>query len=181
MEILEALDLTFQHAQQVIGNVRPDQLDNKTPCPEWTVRDLLAHQIGVVAGMGAAASGQPRPDFTLAPDPAAQFAEVSAATLQAWRAPGALDRTVNGGPGPMPGRVLAGINVVDTATHTWDLATATGQPAALPEGIAEVAVEVSRQIMTPELRNGRFGQEVTPPAGADATTQLVAFLGRTPE
>ena len=105
MEILEALDLTFQHAQQVIGTVRPDQLDNKTPCPAWTVRDLLAHQIGVVAGMGAAASQQPRPDFTLAPDPAAQFAEVSAATLQAWRAPGALDRTVNGGPGPMPGRV----------------------------------------------------------------------------
>ena len=47
MEILEALDLTFQHAQQVIDNVRPDQLDNKTPCPEWTVRDLLEHQIGV--------------------------------------------------------------------------------------------------------------------------------------
>ena len=52
MEILEALDLTFQHAQQVIGNVRPDQLDDKTPCHEWgACRDLLfEHQIGVVAG-----------------------------------------------------------------------------------------------------------------------------------
>ena len=29
------------------------------------------------------------------------------------------------------GRVLAGINLLDTATHTWDLATATGHPTAL--------------------------------------------------
>ena len=181
MEILEALDLTFQHAQQVIGNVRPDQLDNKTPCPEWTVRDLLEHQIGVVAGLGAAAAGEPRPEFTLAADPAAQFAEVSAVTMQAWRAPGALERTVDAGPGPMPGRVLAGINLLDTATHTWDLATATGQPAALPPDVAETAVEECQAIVSPELRVGRFGPEVAAPAGADATTRLVAFLGRTPE
>jgi uncharacterized protein (TIGR03086 family) len=181
VEILDALDLTFQHAQQVIGNVRPDQLDNKTPCPEWTVRDLLEHQIGVVAGLGAAASGEPRPEFTLGSDPAAQFADASAATMRAWRAPGALDRIVEGGPGPMPGRVLAGINLVDTATHTWDLAAATDQPTALPSDVAEAAIEVSRQIMTPELRVGRFGPDVAVPADADATARLVAFLGRTPE
>jgi len=180
VEILEALDLTFQHAQHVIDNVRPDQLDNKTPCPEWTVRDLLTHQIGVVAGLGAAAAGEPRPDFTLSADPAAQFADVSAATLKAWQAPGALDRMVDGGPGPMPGRVLAGINLLDTATHSWDLATATGQPAALPPGVAEAAVEASRAIVSPEIRVGRFGPEVAAPDGADATTQLVTFLGRKP-
>ena len=123
----------------------------------------------------------PRPDFTLSADPAEQFAEVSAATMRAWRAPGALDRIVNAGPGPMPGRVLAGINLLDTATHTWDLATATGQPTALPEGVAEAAVEASREIVSPELRAGRFGPEVAAPAGADATAQLVAFLGRIPE
>ena len=182
MEILEALDLTFQHAQHVIGNVRPDQLDNKTPCPEWTVRDLLEHQIGVVAGLGAAAAGEPRPDFTLSADPAAQFAEVSAATMRAWRAPGALDRIVNAGPGPMPGRVLAGINLLDTATHTWDVATATGQPTALPDGVAEAAVEASR-----DDRLARAAASVASaprwPCRPEPTrrTRLVAFLGRTPE
>ena len=180
MEILDALDQTFEHAPHVIGNVRPDQLDNKTPCAEWTVRDLLEHQIGVVAGLGAAAAGEPRPSFTLGNDPAAQFAEVSAATLQAWRAPGALDQMIDAGPGPMPGRVLAGINLLDTATHTWDLATATGQPPALPAGVAAAAIEASQQIVTPQLREGRFGPAVAAPEGADATTQLIAFLGRTP-
>jgi uncharacterized protein (TIGR03086 family) len=180
VEILEALDRTFQHTQRVIDNVRPDQLDDKTPCPEWTVRDLLEHQIGVVAGLGAAAAGQPRPDFVLSADPAAQFAEVSTATLKAWQAPGALDQQINAGPGPMPGRVLAGINLLDTATHTWDLATATGQPSTLPADVADAAFELSQQIVSPQLREGRFGPEVSVAADADATTRLVAFLGRTP-
>ena len=180
MELTDALDLTFRHTHGVIAGVRPDQLDNKTPCAEWTVRDLLTHQIGVVAGMAAAASGAPRPDFKLSADPAAQFAQVSAAALEAWRAPGALDQIVNGGPGPMPGRVLAGINLLDTATHSWDLAMATGQPTELPDEVAEAALEAAHTIVSDELRAGRFGPEVTAPKSADATTQLVAFLGRTP-
>ena len=180
MDIVDALDQTFQHAQHVISGVRPDQLDNKTPCPEWTVRDLLEHQIGVVAGMGAAVAGEPRGEFKLSADPANQFATVSAAALAAWRAPGALDRTINAGPGPMPGQVLAGINLLDTATHTWDVAIATGQPAELPDAVAEAALEASHTIVSAELRAGRFGPEVAAPKGAAATERLVAFLGRTP-
>ncbi len=36
-------------------------------------------------------------------------------------------------------------------------------------------------IVSDELRVGRFGPEVAAPGERDATTQLVAFLGRTPE
>ena len=80
----------------------------------------------------------------------------------------------------MPGRVLAGINLLDTATHTWDLATATGQPSTLPDGVATAALEVSRATISPELRPGRFGPEVPVAADAGPTEQLVAFLGRRP-
>ena len=66
----------------------------------------------------------------------------------------------------MPGHALAGINLLDTATHTWDLATATGQPAALPDDVATAALEASRATITPEIRPGRFGPEVAAPAGA---------------
>ncbi len=80
----------------------------------------------------------------------------------------------------MPGHVVAGINLLDTATHTWDLATATGQPAELPEPVATAALEASEQIVSPEIRTGRFGPEQPVPAGASPTARLVAFLGRTP-
>jgi uncharacterized protein (TIGR03086 family) len=180
MDLVDALEQTFQHSHMVIGTVRADQFGDKTPCEEWAVRDLLEHMIGVVAGLGAAAAGTPAGDFALAADPAAQFQDAASSALTAWRAPGVLDRVIDGGPGPMPGRALAAINLLDTATHAWDLATATGQPAALPDDVAAAALEASLATITPELRPGRFGPELTPPAGAGPTERLVAFLGRTP-
>ncbi|MGH2684662.1 MAG: maleylpyruvate isomerase N-terminal domain-containing protein, partial [Actinomycetota bacterium] len=53
MDVVDSLELTFDHARGVIAAVRPNQHDAKTPCEEWTVRDLLGHMIGVVAGLGA--------------------------------------------------------------------------------------------------------------------------------
>jgi uncharacterized protein (TIGR03086 family) len=180
MDAIESLDQAFQHARRVIGGVQTVQLGDKTPCPEWTVRDLLEHMIGVVAGLGAAVGGGPREPFALGADPAAQFDAVSASAISAWRAPGVADRIIDGGAGPMPGGVLAGINLLDTATHTWDLATATGQPAALPADVASAALEAAHAIIAPEVRAGRFAPEVTTAEGADTTQQLVAFLGRQP-
>jgi uncharacterized protein (TIGR03086 family) len=180
MELIDALEQTFQHAQGVIGNVRDDQYDNPTPCSDWVVRDLLAHAIGVVAGLGAAAAGSPRTPFELGPHPTTQFQDAAAAALAAWRSPGVFDRVIDAGPGPMPGRVLAGINLLDTATHTWDIAIATGQPAQLPDEVAAKVLEVSRATISPEIRSGRFGPEVTVGDDAGPTEQLVAFLGRQP-
>jgi uncharacterized protein (TIGR03086 family) len=180
MDLIDALDRTFAHAHDVVAGVRPDQYDDKTPCAEWTVRDLLEHMIGVVDGLGAAASGRAPEPFTLSGDPAAQMHAAATGAMVGWRTPGVLDRVVDAGPGPMPGRALASINLLDTATHTWDLATATGQPSALPDDVATAALGASRVIVDDELRPGRFGPEVPAPAGATPTEALVAFLGRTP-
>jgi len=180
MDVIESLDHTFGHTATVIAGVQPDQLDQPTPCSEWTVRDLLEHMVSVVEGMGAAASGQGRKPFELSSDLTAQFDAAAAAAMAGWRTPGVLDKTVDGGPGPMPGRVLAGINLLDTATHAWDLATATGQDPTLPDDVAVAALEASRMIVSDDIRAGRFGPEVPASAAADPTAQLVAFLGREP-
>src|SRR5438874_11094586 len=116
MELIDSLEQTFTQAEGVIANVGEAQYADKTPCSEWTVGDLLEHMIGVVAGLGAAAGGQPRAPFVLAADPAAQFQDTAAGALEAWRSPGVMDRIIEAGPGPMPGRVLASINLLDTAT-----------------------------------------------------------------
>jgi uncharacterized protein (TIGR03086 family) len=180
MDLIDALDETFTNAGSVIAGVRRDQYADKTPCTEWTVEDLLNHMIGVVGRIGAAVGGVAPTPFELGSDPAAQFRELASVALAAWRKPGVFDRTMDVGAGPMPGRVLASINLLDTATHTWDLATATGQAPELPPAVAEVALSASRTIITEALRPGRFGPEQPAPAGASATQQLASFLGRTP-
>jgi uncharacterized protein (TIGR03086 family) len=136
--------------------------------------------IGVVEGLGAAAGGRPPAAVALAADPAAQFHHAADAALAAWRTPGVMDRVIDVVVAPMPGRMLASINLLDTANHTWDLATATGQPAELPEAVAAAAMEASRIVVSPELRPGRFGPELPATEDASATQRLVAFLGRTP-
>ena len=180
MDLIDALDRTFTHAHDVVASVRPDQYDDKTPCAEWTVRDLLGHMIGVVHGLGAAASGRTPKPFSLGADPAGQLQVAAAAAMTGWRTPGIFDQVIDGGAGPMPGRVLASINLLDTATHTWDLAIATGQPARLPDDIVAAAREASQMVVTEERRPGRFAPEVPVPTGATPTEALVAFLGRTP-
>jgi uncharacterized protein (TIGR03086 family) len=178
MEVVDALDQTFAHTGRVIAGVTPAQYDDPTPCTEWTVRELLEHVIGVVAGLGAAAAGNAPAPFELGADPAAQFGDAASAAIDAWRRPGVLESVVDGGAGSMPGQVYASINLLDTATHTWDLATATGQPSELPEPVAVAALEASRMIVTDQLRPGRFAAEQPAPADASPTQQLVAFLGR---
>ena len=82
MDVVDALDQTFTHTRQVIAGVTPAQYGDKTPCSEWTVKDLLEHMIGVVAGLGAAAGHSPAP-FELGADPAQQFADASSSALSA--------------------------------------------------------------------------------------------------
>ena len=180
MDLLVSLDHTFQHAGDVIAGVTPEQLDRATPCDEWTVRDLLGHMIGVVGLFGTMASGAPPEPFELGPDPAGQFRDLSRGTLAAWGRPGVFDEVLEARAGTMPGRVLATINLLDTATHSWDLARATGQPAELPDDVAQAALEASRQVVSEDLREGRFGPPLPAPDGAGPTDQLVAYLGRRP-
>jgi uncharacterized protein (TIGR03086 family) len=136
--------------------------------------------IGVVAGLGATAAGTAPSPFVLGDDPAAQFDAAATATLDAWRVPGTLERIIEGPAGALPGQVYAGINLLDTATHSWDLATACGLPSALPDDVARFTLDVARQTIAPEIRPGRFADEIPTTADAGPTEQLVAFLGRQP-
>ncbi|MGF1599150.1 MAG: TIGR03086 family metal-binding protein [Acidimicrobiales bacterium] len=183
MDLTAALAQTFDHTHVVIAGVKPDQLGNPTPCSEWDVRGLLSHTLGVVAGIGAAVGGdaQSSPDsFVLADDVAAQFRALADRTLAAWRAVG-LDGETNIGAGPMPRQAAISINLLDTATHSWDIARATGQPEALPTELADMILGVSQQVVSDDVRRvAGFAPAIGAADDADPTTKLVAFLGRQP-
>lgn len=172
-------------ARGVLANVSADQLDLDTPCREWKVRDLIDHLVGgqhwarcgvqgvEVSDTGA---GSADGDFVGAFDTAAQ------ANLAAFDEDGALARTVNPGFGDMPAPALMGLSTVDTFTHAWDLAKATGQDTDLAPDLAAALLAQSRQSIQPAFRSEEgsiFGLEQPAPESASPADQLAAFLGRT--
>jgi uncharacterized protein (TIGR03086 family) len=184
MDLLSALSQTFDHTHGVIAGVRADQMGNATPCTEWDVQALLGHALGVVAGIGGAVRGDPPPAdgaaFVLADDAAAQFRSLADSTLAAWTKAD-LTSEINIGAGPMPGSDALSINLLDTSTHAWDVARATGQPADLPEELAALVLGICQGFVTDEIRGfAGFSPAVAVSDAASSTTKLVAFLGRTP-
>ena len=118
--------------------------------------------------------------FPLDADVSAQFRAEADRTLAAWKAHG-LDGEVAIGAGPMPARLAASINLVDTTTHSWDLAKATRQDARIPDDLAPTVLAVARGFIDDDGRKlAGFDPPVPVANGAAPSDQLVAFLGRQP-
>jgi uncharacterized protein (TIGR03086 family) len=103
----------------------------------------------------------------------------SAAKLQAaFAQPGVLQRIYRGPLGEATDAERLQIRLYDLLAHGWDLAQATGQPAELPDDVAEQALAFVRIQLTEQARPGRFGPAQRVADHAPAIERLVAFLGR---
>ena len=74
-----------------------------------------------------------------------------------------------------------GIAFSDQLLHGWDVAKATGQDAAMPDGLAEAAYEMIHGRFTDDQRKGVFKAEVTVADDASAQDKLLAYTGRDPK
>jgi uncharacterized protein (TIGR03086 family) len=170
----------------VLTRVRPGQLSAATPCASWDVRALINHFVGTPGWAAAAVrtgDGTPAPDRDYAAgDYLASYDAAVRAALDAFAAPGALERLITLPFGEFPGAVLLGILAQDQFVHGWDLARATGQPADLDPGLAAELLASARTVITDAFRGpdgaALFGPARPPAPAAGAADRLAAFLGR---
>jgi uncharacterized protein (TIGR03086 family) len=81
----------------------------------------------------------------------------------------------------MAAQAAIALNLVDTSTHAWDIARATGQGGTLHDELAATVLAAARTIVNDQLRaQVGFDPPVAVPAGAGPMDQLVAFLGCQP-
>ncbi|HYK32894.1 MAG TPA: TIGR03086 family metal-binding protein [Streptosporangiaceae bacterium] len=190
MDLLAAFEGAVRSTAEVVKATPADLMDAPTPCTDWDVRALLNHVIGTMWLAEALFSDQP-PRYPMVPgglpptdlagyDPAAAYAEASAAALAAVSAGDALVRQHPTPLGEMPGPGLAGFTTLDILVHGWDLAKATGQPADLDGRLAAHVLGFAEQALTPDTRQARIGPALPAAADAPVTDRLVAFLGRLP-
>lgn len=163
----------------VVGTISEEQLDNPTPCDDFTVRGVLEHMIGGATAFAAAYRGEApgEPDLD---DVLAGFGPALEDLFAAVTAPGALDQQVAAPFGEVPGETFARFIVLDGLVHGWDLSTATGQPYEPPVELVAAVDEFAHQALDP-LRDGQtFGDAVEPGPDATPIERLAAYTGRRP-
>lgn len=173
----------------VVRHVRDEQLGDPTPCPAYTVADLLDHIDGLARAFTAAAVKQPVPGppdvdgSRLGDGWRERIAERLDTLAQAWRDPAAWTGETAAGGVDLPGEQAGQVAVNEVVTHGWDLAVATGQEYAVDDAsvaAAEAFVGLFSGPGTEDMRDGLFGPEVTPPPDATPLERLVAMAGRVP-
>ena len=178
------LEQAIAATRSVVANVRPDQLDDPTPCESWKVRDLINHTIGSqVFFVGALGGTAPEggPDYASGDFVQAYDAATSAA-VEAFAHEGVADRTFTLPFGELPGSAVGALLATDTFTHGWDLAKATGQPTDLDPDLAAALLDGARGAIQDGARgpDGKapFGAPQEAPDGCTSADELAAFLGR---
>ncbi len=186
MDIIHLHERALDETARLVGGVRPDQIGLPTPCSDWDVRALLAHLVGGNARYAAVAEGKPMgrgpvAADLLSDDPAGAYRRSAAAVTAAWRDPALLDRPFDLPFGVMPGRVAVGIHLIETVTHGWDLARATGQQPAFDPDVVAAAARFAQSSLTGERPPGApFAAPVPATDDRPELDRLAAFLGRTP-
>ena len=177
MDVLTQLDELGPLLAGIVGEISPDELDNPTPCANYKVRGVLEHMIGGATAFAAAFRGVEASDPDTS-DVLAGFGPALGGLVEAIREPGALERTVQAPFGEVPGDTFARFVVLDGLVHGWDLATATAQTYAPPDGLV-AEVQAFAEGALPPLRDGdTFADAVEAPASATPIERLAAFTGR---
>ena len=184
MDVVSALEVSYDQTAKLVANLDPAQLDAPSPCAGWDTRAMLNHLLGATWMFTSVNQGRPAGEDggdVIGDDPSLAVTAAAKENLASWRQPGAFegDRAYPFGTFPADGAAL--LNLEEVVVHNWDLAKATGQDLAIDPDIAQTIYDWGLTIGLDGFRaHGAFGPEVVVPASAPITDRLIGLLGRQP-
>lgn len=172
--------------------LRDDQLGAQTPCPAYTVGDLVEHIGGLAIAFTGAATKAGGP--TVSQAPAGDAARLGAdwqtripadllTMAAAWRDPAAWTGMTMAGGVDLPGEVAGLVALDEIFLHGWDLAVSTGQRFGYDDASLEVVHGFVLEAATPgheAMRDGIFGPVVDVPPDAPLLDRVLGLAGRDP-
>lgn len=179
---LRALDAVTN----VVDHAPPDRWEIRSPCPDWSARQLLGHIIDGQAQVVAMLTGQgPRQPVTdldelgrlASGHPVASWQRTQLATADALAR---VDPTASVATpiGESCATDMLAVALIEPLIHAWDLAIATGQQVTLdPEAVRGTLAAV--QALGSQLADsGMYHSALAAPPDASAQAKLLAALGR---
>jgi uncharacterized protein (TIGR03086 family) len=176
----------------LVSNVKDEALDRPTPCPAYSLGDLIEHVGGMALAFTAAARKE-RSAYTemtpagqasrLAPDWRERIPRDLTALAQAWADPGAWAGMTRIAGDDSPAGVVGLVLADELAVHGWDVARASGQPYACEPDILEAALKFLRMFASPDAPAGPevpFGPARILLDEAPLLDRVVGMAGRDP-
>lgn len=176
----------------LITRLADDHLEGPTPCPAYTLGDLVEHVGGLALAFTAAASKQtdgigsqpPSGDRSRLPDDwRTCIPRDLAGMAEAWRDPAAWTGMTRAGGVDLPGEAAGIVALDELVIHGWDVARASGQPYDCERELLEAVHGFVAQFSGPgqeEARQGLFGPVVPVPDDAPLLDRVIGLAGRDP-
>ncbi|OLF08968.1 TIGR03086 family metal-binding protein [Actinophytocola xanthii] len=158
----------------VIERVSEDLLDERTPCDQWAVREIIDHMVTNNQDLLRKVRDESYVDSL-----AADFATTSRAVADAYDDPTVLDRTFDLAGFQLNGQALMVVHFADVLVHGWDIGRAVGLEVRFDDDLAAAALRVVQGF--PEHLRGpgkAFAHPQPVPEDAPIQAQLLAFSGR---
>jgi uncharacterized protein (TIGR03086 family) len=175
--------------EEILGNIKPDQLEAPTPCRDRDVRAMLNHLLFWGPSLEGAARKEAVPppaedeadvDLTAGDWAAALGAQLDRIT-EAWSAPSAWEGSTRmGGPMELPAPLIGGMVVGELVVHGWDLARATGQRPEWDGDLLEYLLGEVAATAEQGREMGVYGPAVAVPETAPTLDRVLGLTGRDP-
>lgn len=181
-QFLNALD----QLEKLVNDLDPALLDRPTPCDAYDLRALLSHTVGAIHRIAYIGEGGRGMDVPAAAGEIADtdwggaIGRARARAAAAWADGDKLDREFEVPWGLAAGRIALSGYVMETVTHTWDIAQVIAPEAKLDEDLAHMAFGIAQKVLPAEPRGGEmpFGDVRPVPEDADIYRRLAGWLGR---
>ena len=186
------LEPATRRMASLLAGIPDGDLDAPTPCPAYTLGDLVEHVGGLSLAFTAAASKEtgelvdqaPSPDASrLGDDWRTRIPRDLDALAEAWREPAAWTGMTRAGGIDLPGEVAGLVALDELVIHGWDVARSSGQPYECDEASLEAVHGFVSQFSGPgqeASREGLFGPVVDVPADAPLLDRVIGMAGRDP-
>ena len=168
-----------------VSAIDDDQWDSTTPCPDWSVRDLVNHVVNedlwivpLLDGKTIEEVGDAFDGDLLGDAPKTAWARAARGALQAVQRDGAMEITAHLSFGDVPGREYVTQVLTDHVIHAWDLSRGIGADDELDTELVAFVSDFLEPQIEMWRQGGAFGPAVQVSQGADPQTKLLAMTGR---